>query len=709
MATITSVGSGLWSNATVWDTGVPVDDDVVVIATGHVVEFDVDQSGFANGINGLTIMGTLSLTRTTGTYYLKIKAAATINGAGTFDCGTSASPIPFASKHTITGGAGWYINGAGGMTMTVYAAEPANKFIKLSAIEASGQTVLSVDTDVTGDIWQAGDTIRIDNTNKAVESEQRTIAVGGIATGEITITAGLTNAKLEGALVLLITRNVKFAGVGSSGYVAQNFTSGKLNVGGGQWTTANYRVFYSCADMTISGGTFSGNSYGVHNCVGASISGGTFSGNNTGVNSCVGASISGGTFSGNNHGVNSCSGASISGGTFSGNDYGVSGCAATIKVAVFTSNNYDMYQSVFDGYGITLTAATPNGDYALLAKEIYSYIANYAGMGEYKAWTKGGVTETQAVTVPTGYTQAMQTVLENASVEGYWQKEITVGAGASVNIEMNLRKDAAMTYLPRIVVFNKASTDPFAGGAGLHTFTMTNSIDTWEDDLYTYTNTGTEDVTLIIRCQGMNATGNMYSALNIEQINVDLTNTIALVTAVKAKTDQLAFTVANQVDANALTGGATAAEVWGNSTRTLTQSAASVIATVTGSDITCQRGDTLSASLTDVGALTGYSKVYFTVKRDYEDEDTSAIIQIEKTAGLKYILGVVATTAANGSITIDDEATGDITIVLDEVETAKLSPGVYVYDVQIFRTAGTVSTLTEGTFTVSADVTRSVA
>ena len=150
------------------------------------------------------------------------------------------------------------------------------------------------------------------------------------------------------------------------------------------------------------------------------------------------------------------------------------------------------------------------------------------------------------------------------------------------------------------------------------------------------------------------------------------------------------------------------AAVWGNSTRTLTQSAASVIATVTGSDITCQRGDTLSASLTDVGALTGYSKVYFTVKRDYEDEDTSAIIQIEKTAGLKYILGVVATTAANGSITIDDEATGDITVELDESETAKLSPGAYVYDVQIVRTAGTVSTLTAGTFEVAADITRAV-
>ena len=152
----------------------------------------------------------------------------------------------------------------------------------------------------------------------------------------------------------------------------------------------------------------------------------------------------------------------------------------------------------------------------------------------------------------------------------------------------------------------------------------------------------------------------------------------------------------------------TAAAVWASATRTLTQSAASVTATVSGSDITCTRGDSLSASLTDVGALTGYSKIYFTVKRDHDDADAVSIIQIEKTAGLKYIDGGAATTAANGSITISDEATGDITVALDEAETAKLDPGVYFYDVQIVRSAGTVSTLTEGIFTVSADVTRAV-
>jgi len=147
---------------------------------------------------------------------------------------------------------------------------------------------------------------------------------------------------------------------------------------------------------------------------------------------------------------------------------------------------------------------------------------------------------------------------------------------------------------------------------------------------------------------------------------------------------------------------------WSKTDLITTGTTVTVASAVSGSTITAIRGDSLSAALEDIGSLVGYSKVYFTVKGDKADADTSAIIQIEKTVGLKYINGAAATTAANGSITINDEATGDITVALDEAETAKLSPGGYQYDVQVVRMAGTVSTLTEGTFNVSADVTRAV-
>jgi hypothetical protein len=156
----------------------------------------------------------------------------------------------------------------------------------------------------------------------------------------------------------------------------------------------------------------------------------------------------------------------------------------------------------------------------------------------------------------------------------------------------------------------------------------------------------------------------------------------------------------------------TSALVWAYSSRTLTQSAASVTAAVSGSSITAHRGDTLSAALTDVGALTNYSKIWFTVKRDFDDADSAAVVQIEKTDGLKYLNGaaVDVTNKTNGSITIQDEATGDVTVALVAAETAKLSPGNYQYDIQILRSAGTpVSTLTYGEFVVAADVTKATA
>ena len=130
---------------------------------------------------------------------------------------------------------------------------------------------------------------------------------------------------------------------------------------------------------------------------------------------------------------------------------------------------------------------------------------------------------------------------------------------------------------------------------------------------------------------------------------------------------------------------------------------------VSGSTITAQRGDTLSAALENIGSLLNHSKIYFTVKWDASDADSISLIQIEHTAGLTYINGAAAVTAANGTLTVDDEATGDVTIGLAAVEVAKLSPGQYSYDIQIVRSAGVpVSTLTSGTFIVASDITRAV-
>ena len=149
------------------------------------------------------------------------------------------------------------------------------------------------------------------------------------------------------------------------------------------------------------------------------------------------------------------------------------------------------------------------------------------------------------------------------------------------------------------------------------------------------------------------------------------------------------------------------AAVWGNSTRTLTQSAASVVAAVSGSDITTLRGDTMNVSLTGLGDLSSYARIIYTAKRDTASSDTEAIIQVDNVTGLIRINGA-AGTAGNGSLTVNDVVAGNIRIIVNAAEMA-LIDGVLMYDVQGITAAGVVTTVSDsGKHTVSADITRAV-
>jgi len=441
---------------------------------------------------------------------------------------------------------------------------PTYKQVRLTANVSAGATVLPIDTDVTGDLWADGDTIGIDTQCMvgAMKNEDKTIAVGGITSNSITIAAGLTYKKDAGDYVTLMTRHLRMQG----GANCWSF-KGTTSIVHGAWFSATPGGWLIGSSAMGQGEcVYSGGSYGfyISSTGTAKISKGIWRSINNLFQNCTGASLEGGYIGGCSPVFNGGTGHSMSGGIIFGCTYAFSGCATVSVTGGYTYGTWGVFNSCYCvGSGFTLGysqyqlgttvftfygAVIPNFvniNYQYLNKTFISQWFDYQGVsGAYKAWTAGGVTTKQATIYPTGKTYAMQTVLEKSDIEGYFQKEITVGAGASVNITSHLRKDASMAYLPRVIVFNKATTDPFAGGAGLHTFTMTNSIDTWESDVYTYTNGTSEDVTLVIRAQGMNATGNMYTYLDFEQINVDLTSAIALINAVKAKTDNLPVTPA---------------------------------------------------------------------------------------------------------------------------------------------------------------------
>lgn len=155
----------------------------------------------------------------------------------------------------------------------------------------------------------------------------------------------------------------------------------------------------------------------------------------------------------------------------------------------------------------------------------------------------------------------------------------------------------------------------------------------------------------------------------------------------------------------------TAAEVWTSATRTLTQSAASVTAAVTGSNISVARGTTWVIALTNIGALTSYDTVYFTVKKHPEQADTEALLRVYNhlTTGLIRFNGAAPVSVANGKIVIDDIPTGDITITVQEEETVSAPVGKYDYDIKGIDNDGNVDLLSSGgLFLVTPDVTRAI-
>ncbi len=175
---------------------------------------------------------------------------------------------------------------------------------------------------------------------------------------------------------------------------------------------------------------------------------------------------------------------------------------------------------------------------------------------------------------------------------------------------------------------------------------------------------------------------------------------------------RVSYTGAETLDYDHVTGGLgdIGERVWDYTTRTLTQTAASVVASVTGSDLSIRRGDTFTATLTGLGSVASRSNLWFTLKDMNRDADSAAIVQIDENNGLLFINGKTAATTANGSITVDDEDAGDLTITIKPAETEDLLVATNLfYDIQMLTSAGVVQTLTNGTAVVVADTTRAIA
>lgn len=520
MATITSAASGLWSATGTWVGGVvPVNADSVIIAISHDVEFDVDQSGFAAGIT-LTITGTLHASTTAGAYVLKLQANMT--GAGTLRAGTSGTPYPTTCTFTINRNS-FQITSTS-MTLDLNCTEPTIRYIRLSAQEAAAQTVLSVDTDVTADpAWVSGAILRICDANFGNDNEERTFSSATATT--ITITSGLTAQKETSTIIALMSRNVKITHTSTTGSA--------LSGGSGGIVHAEIRNAASgvIRDSTDVKGTISGCTNGLSASSGCTVSGiiaGCTNGHNSGsgnvfTSTCV--------VTGCNTGLNTVAGAVLQG-LVSGCTNGLSACAAFLIYGSITYCN----NGISGGGGNQLTGATLTNTSDMLnmaqstvfntlfsgTTEFSGYngvnvnIANFVESinhdqvaNAYRAWTRGGIVDSDTGTVAPGRTRSYKHACETASFAVFKQEKFVVQPSGGLVVQTYIRKTVTMAYLPRVWIL-EPDEEPLISGSPTSEAIMTDSIDTWETLVQVYANSGTSPIAITVRTLAKNASGNVF-------------------------------------------------------------------------------------------------------------------------------------------------------------------------------------------------------
>jgi hypothetical protein len=523
-------GGGSWSAPGTWAGGViPGNGDSVTLVSPDVVAFDVDQSGLANGI-ALTVNSGAKLACSTSPGVYTLKCNATLSLTGTLQAGASASePLPTGVKFVIDLNGSYTINCGSSSHVALYCTEPAVKVMALTTAADAGATVLNVNADVTGDIWTPGNEINIDDvTGSLPDSEGRTIALGGITPGTITLASGLTRAKALDSKVILVTRNIRI--INGKNYAVVNPVGGTVAA---EIRTAN--GINGGSDCTL-GGTLSGCTNGSNGGLGF-VYGGSISNCTYGLICCSGSTNSG-TISGCNYGFYSGSG-NATPGTVSGCYYGiyhaaemaiggeVRGCfngvygggGLRLAGATLAGNTYDLWRVTSAEIGNSLLGSTnENYQYKTTAVPAYSYVSSVDHdqvAGAFKAWTRGGVIVSDVNTVPDGYGTSFRHMCESVEMPCFRQTEMTVEPGQTLQVMGKIRiTDNHSAWAPRLEIIDPgadpwvdAKNSPLASDAIPQT---DGGFTDWQNVTVSFTNTGLMGRKVVIRCSAQRAKGDVY-------------------------------------------------------------------------------------------------------------------------------------------------------------------------------------------------------
>jgi hypothetical protein len=225
MPTFTSVKSGYWNDPTVWDqNAVPANGDSVVVASGHTVTFNVDQSSFTDGLAGLTINGTLKIPSkdedSNMPNFVCLKVNANIAGSGSLLIGSQTNPIDYPQTATIL------INGSiTTATVQIYGA-PRNPFFDFPAAPIpanatsfqlqnglplrAGDIIAIGRGDFRGDPWSTYPPSDLYFTVQSYDPVTKTV----------TVSPAIVNARPTNSLVCLVSRPVTIRRYGTNSAIA---------------------------------------------------------------------------------------------------------------------------------------------------------------------------------------------------------------------------------------------------------------------------------------------------------------------------------------------------------------------------------------------------------------------------------------------------------------------------------------------------------
>jgi hypothetical protein len=134
--------------------------------------------------------------------------------------------------------------------------------------------------------------------------------------------------------------------------------------------------------------------------------------------------------------------------------------------------------------------------------------------GALRTWSRGGIVSSVANVCAPGRSRSYQHVLESAVCPCFWCRRITLEPGRTLRVRAWFRKDLSMAYLPRVQIV-PGVVDEATGGTPLVEAQMTDSTGVWEILGVAYTNAATAPVELVVRCVAMNASGNVWSDMEL--------------------------------------------------------------------------------------------------------------------------------------------------------------------------------------------------